>query len=156
MERVDKSLTTNYISAMSKGDSVISLISEIREKSNKIIIDELKKNGIEDLAPSHGGILVQLYQHGSLCMKDIAQKINKDKSTITALVNKLEKLGYIYKVKDKDDHRITHIKATEKSREIEHIFNSVTDVLMDKVYKGFEEEEKKTLKTLLFKMRENL
>lgn len=153
---IDKSLMSNYIDLMKRGDEIISLVSEIRERANKIIVEELKKRGIEDLAPSHGAILVQLYKNKTLCMKDMARLIKKDKSTITALVNKLVKLGYIEKIKDREDSRITMLRLTGKGADLEDIFLSVSGILMEKTYRGFEESEKKQLKNLLNKMKENL
>lgn len=141
---------------MSKPNEIISLISQVREGANKIIVDELRKSGIEDLAPSHGNILVHLYRNDDLCMKDLAERINKDKSTITALVNKLVKLGYIRKVKDKEDNRITRIQLTEKSLEVQDIFFKISEDLMKKIYQGFSESDKDSLKSLLYKMKSNL
>ena len=74
---------------------LLSLIAKIHEKGNRFIIKELKKNGAAELAPSHGDILIYLYMNKKMTMKDIAQKINRTKPTVTALINKLEKLGYL-------------------------------------------------------------
>lgn len=140
---------------MEKGSEIISLVSNIREKANKLIADELRKNGISDLVSSHGAILVQLYRSDDLCMKDIAERVGKDKSTVTALVNKLVKLGYIYKVKNSEDSRITHLKLTDKGREVEEIFFKVSHVLVDRVYRGFDEQEKDHLIKMMNKLLEN-
>lgn len=155
-KRIDISLMSNYIENMQKKNEIISLISEIREKANKQIIEELKKNNITGLAPSHGAILVQLYRNDSLCMKDIAQLIGKDKSTVTALVNKLVKLNYIEKVKDNEDSRVTHLQLTEKGRGIENTFKSISKNLMKRVYKGFSDDEKNMLISQLNKLAGNL
>ena len=66
---------------------LLSLIAKIHEKGNRFIIKELKKNGAAELAPSHGDILIYLYMNKK--MKDIAQKINRTKPTVTALINQL-------------------------------------------------------------------
>jgi len=141
---------------MENGEKVISIISEIREKSNRLIVEGLKKNNIEGLAPSHGAILVQLYRNDDLCMKDIAERIGKDKSTITALVNKLVKLGYIYKIKDSEDSRITHLKLTGKGHGIESAFHSISEDLLTRIYRGFDENEKKQLISQLNRLSENI
>lgn len=74
---------------------MLSLVSKIHEKGNRFIIEELKNNGAEGLAPSHGDILVCLYKNGKMTMKDIANSIHRTKPTVTVLVDKLEKLGYL-------------------------------------------------------------
>lgn len=74
---------------------MLSLVSKIHEKGNRFIIEELKNNGAEGLVPSHGDILVCLYKNGKMTMKEIANSIHRTKPTVTVLVDKLEKLGYL-------------------------------------------------------------
>ena len=70
--------------------NLLALVSKIHEKGNRFIIEELKKNGAEGLVPSHGDILVCLYQNDKMTMKEIADKINRTRPTVTVLVDKLE------------------------------------------------------------------
>jgi len=141
---------------MQETERVIALISEVREKANRFILDELKRNHIDGLAPSHGAVMIQLYKHGDLCMKDLAEKVGKDKSTITALVNKLVKLGYIEKVKDREDNRMTHLILTDKGRSIKGVFSQISEGLLEKVYRDFEEQDKVSLIEKLERVSANL
>ena len=65
----------------------LSLISKIHDKGNRLIIEELKRNGADGLVPSHGDILVCLYQNDKMTMKEIADKINRTRPTVTVLVD---------------------------------------------------------------------
>ena len=85
------------------------LISRLHEKGNRFIVDMLKKNGMQELVPSHGDILSVLYHNEKATMKDIADKIHRTKPTVTVLVDKLEKLDFVKRVKSSDDNRITYI-----------------------------------------------
>ncbi len=40
-----------------KTSHVISLVSKVRDKANKMIVSELNANGIKGIVPSHGSIL---------------------------------------------------------------------------------------------------
>ena len=53
----------------------LSYISKIHEKGNRFIVEQLNKNGIKELVPSHGDILAVLYKDGKTTMKEIADKI---------------------------------------------------------------------------------
>jgi len=59
----------------------------------------MAKRNIKGLVTSHGDILYALFQKRTLTMKEIAEGIEKDKSTVTALVNKLIAHGYVQKEK---------------------------------------------------------
>lgn len=130
----------------------LSLISKIHEKGNKFILQELNSNGITDLAPSHGDILAMLYQHKKLTMKEIAEKIHRTKPTVTILVNKLEKLGFVKREKSNEDSRITYIMLTQKSEDFKPIFEKISKDLNKMLFKNLTNKEVQLLDVLLKKM----
>lgn len=142
---------------MQNVNTIISTISKIHNGANKLIIEELKKNDLSGLAPSHGDILIKLYNfEDGVTMREISEGINKDKSTITALVNKLEKLELVEKLKSNTDSRSTIIRLTKKGLDTKPVvLGKVSSKLLEQTYKGFSKEEKENLCLLLEKMKDN-
>ena len=134
---------------------IISLIASIREKANKLIIQEMSMREMEGLAPSHGDILSALFKYTSLTMKDLAKEINKDKSTVTALVNKLLNLGYIQRTRDLSDSRIVYITLTEKGKNLKKDFQEISDKLIERIYKDISKNEQEVLINILKKIQNN-
>lgn len=134
---------------------IISLIASIREKANKLIIQEMSIRDMGGLAPSHGDILSALFENSSLTMKELAKKINKDKSTVTALVNKLLNLGYIERTRDLADSRIVYITLTEKGRNLKTDFKEISDKLIERVYKDISKDDQEVLISILTKVNNN-
>ena len=130
----------------------LSLISKIHEKGSRFIMERLKPIGIEGLVPSHGDILAVLYGCGKSTMKEIADKIHRTKPTVTVLVDKLEKLGFVKREKSPDDSRVTFIVLTEKAKEFEHVFKKISKDLNILLYKNLTDEEAVSLDVLLEKM----
>lgn len=141
-----------------KTNSVISMISQIQSSANKLILSELKSYNLDALAPSHGNILVALYKNpNGLTLNTITSAIHKDKSTVTALINKLEKLGFIEKFKNDNDGRSTLVKLTQKGLDTKPIvIDKISSKLISRAYKNFSSSEKKTLIELLEKMKNGL
>ncbi len=137
-------------------DVVIGVISNIREKSAQFINKELKDRGVEGLINSHGTVLSAMYDNdGKMTMNGIARFVGKRKSTITDMVRKLEKLGYVSREKSREDARVIEVTLTEKGWEFRDTFKEISRELLDKTYGGFTEEEKEVLMGLLFKIRKN-
>jgi DNA-binding MarR family transcriptional regulator len=134
---------------------IISLIAVVREKANRFIIQEMSTKEMEGLAPSHGDILSALFEYSSLTMKDLAKKINKDKSTVTALVNKLLNLGYIERTRDIEDSRIVYITLTEKGENLKGDFKEISDKLIERVYRDISKNEQEVLINILTKIYNN-
>ena len=134
---------------------IISLISCIRNSANKFIITELDKYGMQGLATSHGDIISALLKNEMLTMKELTEKIHKDKSTVTALVSKLINLGFVEKVKDIKDSRIVFVMLTDKGRGLESAFDKISEDLINTTYKGISENERKEVIKILNKIKNN-
>ncbi|AGK99440.1 MarR family winged helix-turn-helix transcriptional regulator [Clostridium pasteurianum] len=134
---------------------IISLISKVRESANRFITNEMDNWGIKGLVPSHGDILVSLLKIEKLTMKELAEKIDKDKSTVTALVDKLIKQGYVEKTRDIEDNRVVFVTLTEKGKELKPMFNAISQELLSIVYKDISQNEKEDLLKTLTKIKNN-
>lgn len=134
---------------------IISLISKVRECANRLIESEMESFGVEGLATSHGDILLALLKIEKLTMKELAEKIDKDKSTVTALVDKLIKQGYALKTRDTEDNRVVFVTLTEKGRALKPMFDEISQKLLSTVYEGISKSEKEELIKTLIKIKNN-
>lgn len=132
---------------------IISVIGRIHRQVNKLIESDLKKHKIAGIASAHGDILFRLYNIESVTMQQLAQLIDRDKSTVTVLVSKLVELGYVDKSPDTQDARVYNLSITQKGRELRPIFEEISDRMLEKVYRDFTQEEKVEIMQLLHKIR---
>lgn len=135
---------------------IISLISRIREKANRAIISEMSAHGVEDIVTSHGDIIYALFHREKMTMAEIAEKIVRDKSTVTALVDKLVRLGYIKKEKDDEDNRVVFVSLTTQGHALKPVFEAISQRVLDDLYRGITAHEKDELLRLLNKIYDNL
>jgi MarR family transcriptional regulator, organic hydroperoxide resistance regulator len=136
-------------------NDIISLISKIREKVNRRIISEMEAHGIEYIVTSHGDIIHALFGKSKMTMAEIASKIGRDKSTVTALVDKLVKLGYVVKERDTADTRIIYVTLTDKGYELKPVFEKISKEVLAVFYEGISEKEKEELFDLLNRIYKN-
>ena len=135
---------------------VLSLVSKVRAEATNFLEKELVKNGIEGLVPSYGSMLSALYRNnGKLRMKAVADLINRDKSTVTHLVNKLIKAGYVVREQSSEDSREVYVVLTKKAWDIEEKLEKISRNLITTAYNGFTEDEKEKLMQLLDRMKDN-
>lgn len=134
----------------------ISMISQIKNEYTNYIESELKDRGIEGLVVSHGNILDILYNNdGRLTMKEISEGINRSKSTVTQLVDKLLAYGYVTREADSADKRISYIILTELGIGIKKDFKEISDNVIHEFFQGFNELEAETLLALLERVIHN-
>jgi DNA-binding MarR family transcriptional regulator len=138
-------------------NKIFSLLSKIRGKAGRCIEKELLLNGIKGLESSHGAIIAVLYRNsGKLNMKEIADLIHRDKSTVTYLVKSLIREGYVIREKSNEDSRETYIVLTKKAWDIKDRFWLMSRKVLTVAYTGFSKEEQDILMQLLNRMDDNL
>lgn len=136
-------------------NSSISLVSHIHSLSQDFLRIKLSESGLSDFVSSHGNILFQLSNNGSMTMSDLTKKINRDKSTTTVLVRKLEKDGFIESACVNNDKRIKTLTLTEKGKQLKEKIDEISHQLIETFYKDFSEEEKELFFTSLKKIATN-
>ena len=152
---LDKSFMTNYFCRVADIEGIISTIATVRERANRHISQQLRKMGVVDIATPYGGIFASLFRSDELTMGEIARNIRRDKSTVTVLIRKLVDLGYVETAPSATDARATFVRLSKKGRALEPVFSEISKNLRKRVYRGFTEEEKEMLATMLEKVRDN-
>ena len=136
-------------------NSSISLLSNIHTITADFLTEKLKERGFPDFASSHGNILFQLSVNEEMTMGELAERINRDKSTTTVLVRKLESEGFITGVPDLADKRSRIIYLTDKGKQFNNTAMELSKELLETFYRGFSEEEKNLFFQSLLKVKEN-
>jgi len=136
-------------------NSSISLLSNIHTITADFIIEKLKERGYPDFASSHGNILFQLSVNEEMTMGELSEKINRDKSTTTVLVRKLESEGFITGKPDPADKRSRIIYLTAKGKQFNQTAMDLSKDLLETFYRGFSEEEKQTFFQALMRIKDN-
>lgn len=135
--------------------SFVSSLSRTLSAANNFLIEHLKAEGLTDLVPSHGDILVCLFEGEPISMQRLAERINRDPSTVTALVKKLVSSGYAYTQKNKADHRVTEVLLTNEGERLRRIFQQITDKLIAVQMKDIDAADFETTCRTLQKIRTN-
>jgi DNA-binding MarR family transcriptional regulator len=97
-----------------------------------------------------------LFHSEMVSMREIAKRIGRDKSTVTALVKKLIDFGYVQKDQDRNDSRVTLVKLTKSGRALREDFDEISKILLQRVYRDFTEEEKEVVIHALERINDNL
>lgn len=116
----------------------------------------MKRMETLNLKPSQAGILFMLNREGRLCQRELAEKIGLTPPSMTVALQKLEKSGYICKVKDENDQRITRIILTQEGKNQVDELKRVMEDMEEILYRGMSKEERLLLRRLMIEMRSNL
>ncbi len=78
------------------------------------------------------------------------------KGTVSGIVSRMEKAGYVKKVKDEHDNRNTYVTFSDKGIEFAKEFRKEINSSFDKVFENFTYDEIKEIKNSLIKLRDGI
>ena len=145
---------TNIIS-MEKTQQIIRRIGGIHDSIHRFISGYIEQCEKECLVPSHGELLTALFSGREFTMGDLAREIRKTKPTVTVLVEKLVRCGYVIRERDARDGRISYIRLTEKGWGLKPVLEDILSSLEMRLFSGFTVQEKNNLEEMLFRIEEN-
>ena len=94
-----------------------------------------------DLEGARGRIIFALWGKDGVPIKTLCEKTSLDKSTLTGIIDRLERDGYITKKSSETDKRSTLISLTGKEQEFAQNVQKVSNQMNKIFYKGFSDEE---------------
>ena len=103
----------------------------------------------------NGDIFHTLFEAGELSAKEIAERTRRSKSTVSELVDRLVKLGYVCKKPDPVDARGVKVSLTEKGVAFEAVFRKISEDLSKKILSALGHEELKTAEKIMRKLTSN-
>jgi len=117
------------------------LISQVQHLSGRVFEKLLKECGVDVFNGAQGRILYVLWEHGQLTITEIGHLTSLAKSTLTAMLDRMEAEGLIERIPDKKNRRQILISVTEKAKGYREKYNWVSDKMSEIFYDGFSDAE---------------
>jgi DNA-binding MarR family transcriptional regulator len=131
------------------------LISKIHQLSGRIFNRLLREHGI-DFNSAQGRILFVLWEKDGIPIRELSEKTQLSKSTLTSMLDRLENAGHITREASEEDRRIVLVRLTEENRRQRRLYDRVSQEMTDKFYKGFTRDEITEFEEYLKRILNNL
>ena len=136
--------------------SVMLDLKRVNGKIHKALTNSIKGYNI-DITPVQGRILMFIDESDEVTATSIIERFKSiNKSTLSEILNNLEKNNYIVRREAEYDSRKKLIVLTDKSKDVIMILKKNFDKVAHKVLDDISEEEYETFKTILDKMERNI
>ena len=117
------------------------LISQIKQVSSRIFEKLLTDAGVDTFNGAQGRILYVLWQEDNIPIVELSKKTGLAKTTLTSMLDRMEKSGLVLRVLDKSDRRQIRIALTGQARSLSYAYNKVSSEMNDIFYSGFSYDE---------------
>lgn len=112
------------------------LIAKIHLEAGRIFDRMLRRNGI-DINRAQGRILFPLWQDGPMSMRELARKASLGPSTLTSMLDRLERAGHVARQRSSRDRRKVVVTLAVTDRKIFEVWERVSEKMAVLFYRGF-------------------
>lgn len=132
------------------------LISKIKQIQGRVFEKLLAEHGISEFNGAQGRILFVLWERDGITISELSEKTGLAKTTLTAMLDRLEKIGHIQRKSDPADRRALKIVLTPEARGLKSQYDAVSAEMNEIFYGGFSDEEILAFEAYLGRVLENL
>ena len=132
------------------------LISKIKTIGGRKFDKILQQKNIDAFNGAQGKILYVLWQGGKMTVTEISKKSGLAKTTLTAMLARMQEQGLVHIVENVADRRSALACLTEKAAALKDEYDGVTEEIENIYYKGFSDEEIEQFESYLNRILKNL
>jgi DNA-binding MarR family transcriptional regulator len=115
----------------------------------------LKQQNV-DLTPEQFLLIDLLWNQGSLSQQELADQLQKDKNSVTKLVDAIERKGFVVRQQNPVDRRSNTIILTDLANSLKDDAKNKGISILDKMLTGISDEELRTFLNTLNKLCSNM
>ena len=101
-------------------------------------------------------LLYVLWEEDGRTHSEIAALLHVQPATITRMVQRMERAGFVERRDDSHDQRVSRVYLTDQGREIQSEVEAVWELLDRETFAGFTDEDRRTAESVFLRVRENL
>ena len=132
------------------------LVTKIKQHGDRIFEKVLAEKGIDSFNGAQGRILYVLWQQDGVPIKTVSEQCGLAITSLTTMLERMEKQGLIRRVSDEKDRRKTLLFLTDKARDLRKDYDAVSDQMSRIFYDGFTDEEIMRFEDDLRRVQKNL
>ena len=141
------------MSEPAEAQSLDYLLAQVSRLHHQRAYELLEKIGLYRGQPP---VLFALWEQDALTHGELAGKLQITPATITKMIQRMEKSGFVSSQPDASDQRVSRVYLTEAGRAVRVELEAVWKRLEAESFRGFNDDERVVLGEYLLRLRSNL
>ena len=108
------------------------------------------------LTPEQFMLIDLLWNHGEMSQQELADQLQKDKNSVTRLVDAIERKGFVFRQQNAFDRRSNTLVLTDKALELRDDAKQKGISILDEMLEGISEAELRSFLSTLNKLNVNM
>ena len=131
------------------------LMSQVDRLCTKKFVQNARKFGM-DISQDQWMVIGPIWKQKGISQKEIAEYCGKDKTSVTKIIDTLEKKNLLVRYSDQIDQRIKRVVLSNKGKDLMKNVMPVIEQHRNDLLEGIKSKEIETFKIVLKKIHNNL
>lgn len=140
---------------MNSNELFLKSVAKLNEKANKKLAEALAENKL-DISPEQLQVLSVLWELESCTQQEIANRVGRERATITRIIDTMEKKKLVKRKASKSDKRSNQITLTKQSEAMQEKALAIKAATSSNIFADIDGYELNMTQMLLDRILENL
>ena len=131
------------------------LISRVSLVATSALKKKFTSSGVEQVKPAYLGVLMSLWQEDGLKVIELGKKAGLEPSTMTGLLDRMERDELVTRAPDPNDRRVLRIYLTHTGRQVRDPVLKVVERVLSEIFAGISQDDIAQTKHLLRRVLAN-
>jgi len=131
------------------------LITRASLATTAMLRQQLAQVGVEQIRPAYLGVLMSLWAEDGLRSAELGRRAGLEPSTMTGLLDRMERDGLLARSPDPEDRRAQRIHLTAAGRRAQKPVSRVVEAALDRMFAGVPDRDLSRLKQTLRRVLAN-
>ncbi|HLK57843.1 MAG TPA: MarR family transcriptional regulator [Chthonomonadaceae bacterium] len=139
-----------------RDESLNRVFKAVEQTFRRVALHQMRKEGIEDIFPGSAPLILHLGDEDGLPLSELGKRCGLESSTMTPLVDELERRGLAHRSRAPEDRRVVRLYLSEKGRALEPRLRALVWRLQEISITGIPESEIEVMRSVLERIVVNL
>lgn len=139
---------------MNSNELFLKSVAKLNEKANKKLAETLAENEL-DVSPEQLQVLTVLWELESCTQQEIANRVGRERATITRIIDTMEKKKLVKRKASKSDKRSNQITLTKQSEAMQEKALAIKSETNSSIFADIDGYELNMAQMLLDRILEN-
>ena len=117
------------------------LMSRVTLSVTSILKKKFIQAKMAHVKPAYLGVLLSLWNNDGSKVVDLGRSAGLEPSTMTGLLDRMERDGLVSRMADPNDRRAQRIVLTQTGRDVQQPIRRIVEITLESVFEGIDDEE---------------
>lgn len=119
----------------------LEVVKDLKDIQRQLKVRVHRRFKDREITAPQGMLIFMLSHHEQLKISDVSEKMGLSNSTVSGIIDRLEAMDYVERIRSKEDRRVVYVKVTDTVRDELKLHDDTMDSLLIEALSSLTKED---------------